>query len=74
MMARTTTLRSSNAGSNTAASGMPQGTPGGIRQAVGSRRGSMMMFGQEMYLWVLVLLEVAVIGGFRKHFRRYHGG
>lgn len=30
--------------------------------------------GQEVYLWILVVIEVAMIGGFRKYFRRYHGG
>lgn len=33
-----------------------------------------MILGQEMYLWVLVLLEVIAIGGLRKFFRRFHGG
>lgn len=73
-MARTTTLRKSNAGSNTGASGVPQGTPGGIRQAVGSRRGIQMKFGPEVYLWILVVLEVGAMALLRKNFRRYHGG
>jgi hypothetical protein len=30
--------------------------------------------GQEVYLWILVVIEVALLGGFRKYFRRYHGG
>lgn len=28
----------------------------------------------RMYLWILVIIEVALIGGFRKYFRRFHGG
>jgi hypothetical protein len=28
----------------------------------------------SIYLWVLVLLEVAAIGGLRRAFRRHHGG
>lgn len=72
-MARTTTLRNNNAArSNTSASGVPQGTPGGVRQAVGSRVGS--GFQTEYYLWVLVLLEVGILAGLRNKFRRYHGG
>jgi hypothetical protein len=28
----------------------------------------------EKYLWFLVFIEIALIGGFRKYFRRFHGG
>lgn len=51
----------------------PQGTPGGKARKVGVP-GRSMVAGQELYLWVLVLIEVALIGGFRKYFRRFHGG
>jgi hypothetical protein len=30
--------------------------------------------GDEMYLWVLVVAEVAVMGWARNKFRRHHGG
>lgn len=33
-----------------------------------------MAFGDEGYLWLLVFLEVLLMGFFRNHFRRYHGG
>jgi hypothetical protein len=49
----------------------PQGSPGGRRQTV---RRQPPAAGDEMYLWLLVLAEVAIIGGFRKLFKRYHGG
>lgn len=61
----------------------PQGTTGGRAAPVmgrGARRSKRGMrpgkitIGQEKYLWILVLIEVALIGGFRKYFRRYHGG
>lgn len=29
---------------------------------------------QTTYLWILVAVEVALTGGFRKYFRRHHGG
>ncbi len=52
----------------------PQGTPGGkIRGARGRNRGGMVV-GQEVYLWILILVELAAIGGLRKFFRRFHGG
>lgn len=51
----------------------PQGTPGGRARKQGGGKGKMIV-GQEMYLWVLVLIEVALIGGLRKFFRRFHGG
>lgn len=52
-----------------------QGTPGGTARPgrkPGGRQPSKL--GQEVYLWILVVIEVAMIGGFRKYFRRYHGG
>jgi hypothetical protein len=51
----------------------PQGTPGGKARKPGVA-GRRMIVGQEIYLWILVLIEVALIGGFRKYFRRFHGG
>ena len=60
--------------SNTMPSGIPQGTPGG-RTAVGSRPGAKrMMVGDEIYLWILVLIEAFIIFGGRKALRRHHGG
>ena len=61
--------------SNTTPSGGPQGTQGGVRQAVGSRPGSRpVQLGDEMYLWILVGLEVGAIAWLRSAFRRHHGG
>lgn len=58
----------------------PQGTPGGTarmptmpRRKPGVAR-QPLKIGQEKYLWILVFIEVAAIGGFRKYFRRFHGG
>ncbi len=39
----------------------------------GLKNGNMML-GQEVYLWILVAIEVALMGGFRRYFRRHHGG
>lgn len=33
-----------------------------------------MKFGQEVYLWILVIIEVLLMGAGRKYFRRVHGG
>jgi hypothetical protein len=30
--------------------------------------------GDEVYLWIVVGIEIALIGFLRNHFRRYHGG
>jgi hypothetical protein len=51
----------------------PQGTPGGkaTRRKMGA--GSMNI-NQSMYLWILVVIEVALLGGFRRYFRKFHGG
>ena len=38
-----------------------------------SSRGSMQM-GDEQYLWILVLVEVGILGGFRWETRKLHGG
>jgi len=55
----------------------PQGTLGGPakRPAAGPRPGRRQwMVGDEMYLWVLVIIEVALMGALRRRFRRHHGG
>lgn len=52
-----------------------QGTLGGPAPAVGARPGRRaLQVGDEMYLWVLVIVEVAIIANFRRMFSRYHGG
>lgn len=52
-----------------------QGTMGGPAPATGSRPGKRtMQFGDEVYLWILVAVEAALIGAFRSIFKRYHGG
>jgi hypothetical protein len=57
-----------------------QGTPGGttlngnaVRRPGLGRKGSMKI-GAEKYLWILIFIEIALMGGFRKYFRRFHGG
>lgn len=51
------------------------GTLGGIPSAVGARPGRrQVQLGDEMYLWILVLLEVGFISYFRSVLSRYHGG
>lgn len=63
--------------SNTTPSGAPQGTMGGVgtRTSVGSRPGKRPInIGDEMYLWILVLIEVLLIAWGRKASRRHHGG
>jgi hypothetical protein len=76
MPRRMTTATGTGARSNTA-SGAPgtQGTLGGIRTAVGGRPGSRSMpMGDEVYLWILLALEVGAISWLRATFSRYHGG
>lgn len=54
----------------------PQGTPGGTARP-GRRPGGRQPFnfGINIYLWILVAIEIAIMGGFRKYFgRRHHGG
>ena len=48
------------------------GAPTGGRTVTGGR--PRMVMGLEIHLWILVLIEVALVGGFRKFFRRFHGG
>ena len=59
--------------SNPSPSGVSQGTPGGrgITARAGSRS---LQVGDEMYLWLLVLIEVFTLAALRNKFRRYHGG
>ena len=59
--------------SNTRQSGIPQGTPGGSN-AAGGRPGKRIQAGDEMYLWILVVLEILAMVFLRQQFRRHHGG
>lgn len=54
----------------------PQGTLGGMaRKPAGPRPGrKQLVLGQEMYMWILVGLEVAAMCALRRKFRRHHGG
>lgn len=73
-MARSHTM---NPGSrNTRQSGVPQGTPGGQTKAAASKTmaSAAQMNSATFYLWVLVGIEVLVMGLLRNKFRRYHGG
>jgi hypothetical protein len=61
--------------SNPTPSGVPQGTMGGPAPAAGARPGTRSVnVGDEMYLWVLVFLEVGTMCFMRNKFRRHHGG
>jgi len=51
----------------------PQGSPGGTRRKPGLA-GRQSKAGLEVYLWVLVLIELALTGGLRRIFKRVHGG
>lgn len=63
------------AASNPAPSGLSQGTMGGTAMAGSSKPGrSLLMLGDEVYLWGLIALEVGAMAILRNHFRRYHGG
>lgn len=60
--------------SNPAPSGIHQGTPGGqAPQSAGGKKPPMAV-GDEIYLWILVAIEVGIIAYFRQAFRRHHGG
>lgn len=51
------------------------GTLGGIGAAVGSAPGRRpVKLGDEVYLWILVGIEVTLIAWGRSAFSRYHGG
>ena len=58
--------------SNPTPSGIPQGSPGGVTRKLPGIKG--LKAGDEVYLWILLFIEVAAMGFLRKHFRRYHGG
>lgn len=61
------------AGSNPNPSGVPNsGTLGG--SAMGRPGRPQLMLGDEMYLWIMVVIEALLIGSLRKRFRRHHGG
>lgn len=61
------------AASNTHASGVTGGTLGGVKSA-GGRPGMRLQAGDEMYLWLLVALEILAMVALRNQFRRHHGG
>ena len=42
--------------------------------AAGPRPGRHLAVGQEMYLWLLVFIEVALMAALRLQFRNRHGG
>lgn len=75
-MARTVYGIRANQSSNPAPSGIPNGTPGGRsgKSGVGQRVRNGLQMGDEVYLWILLFIEVAAMAFLRKHFRRYHGG
>ena len=52
------------------------GTLGGqSRMGIGARPGGKQLaLGDEVYLWILVLVEVGLMGWARQQFRRHHGG
>lgn len=56
---------------NSAPTGISNGTPGGRKGPAGIKG---LQVGDEMYLWFLVFIEVALMAFLRNHFRRYHGG
>lgn len=60
--------------SNPNPSGVQQGTLGGRSAAGGIRPGLKLNVGDEIYLWILLILELMAMGYLRHHFRRYHGG
>jgi len=52
----------------------PQGTPGGKARKPGVAGRRSLKMGTYVYLWILVAIEMAIIVGLRKYFRRRHGG
>ena len=63
------------AASNPNPSGIHQGTMGGSAMPGSSKPGRMMLnFGDEVYLWLLIALELGMLTFLRNRFRRYHGG
>jgi len=62
-------------GSRSAPQAGTQGTLGGPAAAIGPRPGKRLtIMGDEVYLWILVGIEVAAISFLRSAFSRYHGG
>lgn len=60
---------------NTTPTGTAGGTMGGRPSPAGGRPGSrQILVGDELYLWLLVALELGAIGWLRHQFRRRHGG
>lgn len=54
---------------------MMGGTPGGVRaQQAGSTQPKGLKLGDEVYVWILVALEIGAIAWLRQAFRRHHGG
>ena len=52
----------------------PSVTYKGGGMAAGPRPGKHLAVGQEMYLWLLVFTEVALMAALRMQFRNRHGG
>lgn len=71
-MARAFAGRMPSASNPNVSSAHNAGTPGGPASRRPGR--PQLMVGDEMYLWVLVGLEVLATVILRKNFRRYHGG
>lgn len=51
-----------------------RGTPGTAALGNDLRVGRMPAVGDEKYLWLLVVLEVAALWALRGAFKRHHGG
>lgn len=61
--------------SNTIPQGGMGGTPGGRPNATTRAAGSVSyLIGEVGYLWVLVIIEVLLMGWLRNANRRHHGG
>lgn len=76
-MARAVGTRRTTPSSNTQQPGVaPGGTMGGRpTRKVGRRPGSRpIAVGDEVYLWVLVIIEALLMGALRQRFRKHHGG
>jgi len=72
-MART--VRTPGVGGSTNGAPSHGGTFGGLKAAVGPSPGrKQLVFGDEVYLWILVAIEVTLISWARSAFSRYHGG
>lgn len=60
--------------SNTVPQGGAGGTLGGLRSAGRAPGARQLQLGDEIYLWILVIIEVLLMGWLRQNFRRHHGG